>query len=254
MKERPGIMTHIVAGYPSFDDNRKLIGAMARAGVAYIEIQIPFSDPVADGPTILHANQSSLNNGTTVKDCLDFARDMAGQYQNVTFLFMSYYNILFNYGVENFIGQAARCGMYGLIVPDIPLEEDGGLYYRSCLEKGIKPVYVISPTTSRERLALIGHYAGGFIYCTSRIGITGNAKDINKKLGAYVKTVKKITGMPVAVGFGIDSAQKALEIGRFADIIVIGSKVLRIMEQEPQAYEKAVYTFLHDISTALSQS
>lgn len=146
------IMTHIVAGYPSLEDNRKLIAAMAEKGVTYIEIQIPFSDPIADGPTILMANQNALQNGMDVAQCFDLAREMCLKHQSVNFLFMTYYNILFKYGVKKFMKEAAIAGIYGLIVPDIPPEEDHEEYYAAAVSQGLYAVPVVSPTTSPSAL------------------------------------------------------------------------------------------------------
>jgi tryptophan synthase alpha chain len=124
--EKTGIMTHIVAGYPSFEDNMSLMEIMASAGVSFIEIQIPFSDPIADGPAILAANQKSLDQGTTVEDCFALAAEAIGRFPDVNFLFMSYYNILFRHGVDRFVKRCEETGIKGLIVPDIPMERVRG--------------------------------------------------------------------------------------------------------------------------------
>ncbi len=245
-----GIMTHIVAGYPTLPDNRRLIDIMAREGVAYIEIQIPFSDPVADGPTILRANQASLQGGMTVEKCFDLAAEMTGKHEKVNFLFMTYYNIIFRYGVARFMKAARNAGMYGLIVPDIPPEEDTEGFYDSAEKFGLKVVPVVSPTTSRERLTALTEKASGLIYCTSRVGITGTGKSLSSGLKRYVKSIKQITDLPVAVGFGIDSPARASEVGAFADVIVIGSKILKLVD-ENKNFDSAVSDFLQKTTRAL---
>jgi len=245
-----GIMTHIVAGYPTVADNRQLIDIMAREGVQYIEIQIPFSDPVADGPTILKANQASLQGGMTVKQCFDLAAEMSAKHENVHFLFMTYYNIVFRYGVAKFMKAARTAGIYGLIVPDIPPEEDTEGFYAAAGQYGLHAVPVVSPTTSRERLTTLTEKASGMIYCTSRVGITGTGKSLSSGLARYVKEIKKITELPVAVGFGIDSPARASEVASFADIIVIGSKILKLVESEKK-FSSTVSGFLQKVTKAI---
>ena len=237
-------MTHLVFGYPSFEENQKLIATMAKAGVSFIEIQIPFSDPIADGPTILKANQKSLEQGTKVKDCFEFVAKMTKSYPQIRFLIMTYYNIIFNYGTEAFIKKAKKIGIYGLIVPDLPPEEDSEQFYNLSKKNQINPIAVISPTTSHKRLNLIKKNGRGFIYSTSRVGITGSPKKEAENLKNFILKVKKKIGLPVAVGFGINTIEKAKEISAWADIIVIGSKVINLIEENPKNYQEKVYLFL----------
>ncbi len=250
-KKKKDIMTHIVAGYPSLDANRRLIAAMAESGVRYIEIQIPFSDPIADGPTILKANQASLQKGMTLEGCFRFAAEMSARYPEVNFLFMTYYNILFRYGVKRFMGEVKKAGLYGLIVPDIPPEEDHEDYYACACSHGLHAVPVVSPTTSPRRLETLLKKGSGLIYCTSRIGITGTGKSLSGNLAKYVRAMKKKTEMPVAVGFGIDSPRRAAEVAAYADIIVIGSKILKIVESEGKGFAGKVKDFLASVSAEL---
>jgi tryptophan synthase alpha chain len=251
MKKQKALMTHIVAGYPGFNDNREVISAMAEKGVDYIEIQIPFSDPIADGPTMVMANQVSLENGTTVAQCFDFAREMVLSHPDVKFLFMTYYNILFARGIEKFIKEAAQIGLYGLIIPDIPPEEDKDGFFLCCKKHGISAIPVISPTTSSDRLEVLAKNGGDIIYCTSSIGITGSGKKFSAALKKYVQSVQKQTGKAVAIGFNIDSAEKAGKIASFADIVVVGSKMIKIMQENPASWKKDVRNFLSDLKAAL---
>jgi tryptophan synthase alpha chain len=246
------LMTHIVLGYPDLSRNRELIRVMADAGVEFIEMQIPFSDPIADGPTIVSANQKALKQTISVAKCMDFAEEIAASFRNINFLFMSYYNILFNSGIENFVGQAKKSGLYGLIIPDIPFEEDKEGLYAACKKYELNAVYVISPTTTEKRLRKIRDFSSGFVYCTSRIGITGADKNPHARLEQYVVKAKKILNTPIAVGFGIDSAVKAKSISQFADIIVIGSKVLNIVNESRNDFQRPVYEFLSDIKKAIN--
>jgi tryptophan synthase alpha chain len=252
INSKKSLMTHIVLGYPDFSSNRELIKIMAEAGVDYIEMQIPFTDPIADGPTIVNANQKALKQNISVAKCFDFAEEMANSYKNINFLFMSYYNILFNSGIGTFIKRVKRANLYGLIIPDIPFEEDKEELFSTCKKYNLNAVYVISPTTSETRLKRIREVLSGFVYCTSRIGITGADKNPHKKLEQYVIKAKKILDVPIAVGFGIDSSVKANAISQFADIIVIGSKVINIVDKSGNNFQKPVFEFLYDIKKAMN--
>ncbi len=249
---KKNLMTHIVIGYPSIKANIETIRVMQDAGVDYIELQIPFSDPIADGRTILNANQVALEKKITVNDCFRFAESVTGKFKNIDFLFMTYYNIVFNAKTESFIRKAQKTGMYGLIVPDIPPEEDIDNYYGLCKKHGIHPVCVFSPTTSDKRLRNIKEKASGFSYCTSRIGITGAGKKPHEKLGKYILKAKKIIDLPIGVGFGIDSPLSAKAVSEFADIIIIGSKVINIIDKSGKKFQNNVYRFLSDVKKAIS--
>lgn len=226
-------MTHIVAGYPSMDISKKLLYLMAESGVDFIEIQIPFSDPVADGPTIMRANQLSLEGGTTVEDCFRLMRKVAlvrGISDKPKFLFMTYFNVIHHYGVERFCKKAAGCGCYGLIVPDMPIDEEPQeKYLENCKKYGLNAIQVISPLTPEHRLKMIAKVASGFVYCVSRFGTTGQGAALNPKLSAYLKKVKKYIDLPLAVGFGISSKAHVEAVWKEADIAVIGSKIINIL-------------------------
>ncbi|MBN2401958.1 MAG: tryptophan synthase subunit alpha [Spirochaetes bacterium] len=252
INSKKALMTHIVLGYPDLKTNRELIKVMSDTGVDYIEMQIPFTDPIADGPTIVNANQKALLQKISLADCIAFAEEMTASYRNIKFLFMSYYNILFSSGVEPFVKKARDANLYGLIIPDIPFEEDKEDLFATCKRYGLNAVYVISPTTREARLKQIRDVASGFVYCTSRIGITGADKNPHAKLEQYVRRAKKILDAPIAVGFGIDSAAKAKAIAHFADIIVIGSKVINLVNESGSSFQEPVFDFLYGIKKAIS--
>jgi tryptophan synthase alpha chain len=245
------IMTHLILGYPSFKDNRKIISVMADAGVKYIELQIPFSDPIADGPVILSANQASLDNGTKVSECFDFAKKICTLYPEIKFIFMTYYNIPFNYKLERFIKNSKKNGLWGLILPDIIPGKENDAYFNLSIKNNINPIAVVSPTTTDDRLNLYKKLTSGLIYSTSRIGTTGAGKKESIELKQFILNLKKIIHLPVAVGFGIDSPEKASSIAEYADIIVIGSKILKIVNANPNNYERKVYTFLREIQKGI---
>ena len=252
-KQKKNIMTHIVVGYPSIEVNRKLIKIMAEASVKYIELQIPFSDPIADGSTIVNANQRALDNKTKVKDCFELAEESVKLYPNINFLFMTYYNIPFNMGTEKFITKSKEIGMFGSIVPDLPPEEDSENFLWFSQKSNFHPVAVVSPTTSEERINLLSKNTSGLIYSTSRVGITGKNNSPDDRLKSFVIKLKKKIDLPIAVGFGIDSPEKASQIAEFADIIVIGSKVLKLVDKNPNNFEKIVYDFLAKVDSSINK-
>ena len=228
------LMTHLVLGYPSFEVNRRIIAQMVDNGVDCIEMQIPFSEPMADGPVILKANQDSLAAGTTVAACLEFGREMAASY-DIPFLFMTYYNIVFKYGEERFLEAAKAAGITGLIIPDLP-PEMGGEFMTMARDREIAPIMIIAPTSTDERMAELNGWADGFIYCAARRGVTGKKSEFGNELYAYLARCRRATNLPLAVGFGIQNRDDvAALIGR-AEMAVIGSRTIRLVDEEgPEA-------------------
>lgn len=226
------LMTHIVAGYPDLQTSEKLLKLMAENGADFVEIQIPFSDPVADGPTIMQANQKSLEAGTKVADCFELMKKATKIGSGTKFLFMTYFNILHHYGVEKFCKKAAECGCYGLIVPDMPLDEEPQeKYLENCKKYGLKAVQVISPLTPERRLKMIAKVADGLVYCVSKFGTTGQDSELNPQLSSYLRKVKKYIKVPLAVGFGISTRAHVEAVWREAEIAVIGSKIINILNE-----------------------
>lgn len=229
------IMTHIVAGYPSLKESEEIALLMCKSGADFIEIQIPFSDPVADGPAIMAANQKALDNGVKVSDCLKLMKNLYKKTKGISvkpkFLFMAYFNILFRFGVEKFCREAVKCGCYGLIVPDMPIDEEKNDHYlKYCKKYRLNAIQVVSPLTSVDRLKLISKHAKGFIYCVSRYGITGVSKVLNNRLKQYLAKVKRSTALPIAVGFGISNRNQIKAVHKYAEIAVIGSKFIEIIK------------------------
>lgn len=220
------VMTHIVGGYPSLEENEAIVELMAQAGSSFVEIQIPFSDPLADGPTIAHANQLSLDNGTTVEDCFQLMKRLQNKVE-VPLLFMTYINIIFNYGIEAFCARCGELGVYGLIVPDMPHHQearDG--FLAACKRHGLKAIQVVSPITPDERLRDIAEVAEGFLYCVATTGKTGARTEMDTECIAYLDRVREFTDLPLALGFGISSRAMVDAALQKADIAVIGSAVI----------------------------
>jgi len=223
------LMTHLVLGYPSLEVNRQVIKQMVENGVDLIELQIPFSEPVADGPVILKANQDALQHKIKVQDCLDFAAEVIGQY-DIPFLFMTYYNILFKYGVADFVNKAKEIGIQGFIIPDLPPEE-GAEYLQSMKSCGLSPIQIYAPTSTEERMRYLADNGAGFIYCVARRGVTGQQTDFDEDFNTYISRCRSATDLPLAVGFGIrDKGDVAYLTGK-ADIAVIGSETIRLVDE-----------------------
>jgi tryptophan synthase alpha chain len=223
------LMTHIVLGYPSFDDSLRIIETMVQAGVDLMELQIPFSEPTADGPVIARANQRALDDGATVAACLDLAETAARTF-DIPFLLMGYYNILYKYGLAQFVAAMKDKGLKGAIFPDIPPEE-GQTYLEIMRENGLAPIMIFSPTTSAERMRYIDSFAAGFIYCVARKGVTGSETSFSPELGDYLKKCRANTRLPLALGFGLKARSDIEFLKGKAEIAVIGSQTIRVVEE-----------------------
>ncbi|MFT5700645.1 MAG: tryptophan synthase alpha chain [Desulforhopalus sp.] len=228
------LMTHIVLGYPSFETNRKVVAQMAENGVDCIEMQIPFSEPMADGPVILKANQDSLANGTTVKECMAFGAEMAAKH-DIPFLFMTYYNIIYKYGEEQFFKDCQKTNIQGLIIPDLS-PEMGENFFKLAKTYQVAPILIYAPTSTDQRMKTLNNSADGFIYCVARRGVTGSKSSFDEDFDTYLARCKSATTLPLAVGFGIQDKDDVASLKGKADIAVIGSQTIRLVDDKgPEA-------------------
>jgi tryptophan synthase alpha chain len=223
-------MTHVVLGYPTLPLCEKLVDILASKS-DFIELQIPFSDPIADGPTIAGANYQALTQKITLEKCLVFAKKVARKHSQAAFYFMSYYNPIFRYGSTRFIKAAKAAGIRGFIVPDLPLEEAGD-FLQACRKEKLNFIFVLAPNTAPERLKNISKNATGFLYCVARLGVTGKKTKISTDLKKFINQVRKHTRLPLAVGFGIQNRQDLEKIkATGADIAVVGSAIIKSYEK-----------------------
>lgn len=222
------LMTHIVLGYPSFDDSLRIAEQMVEAGVDLMELQIPFSEPIADGPVILHANQKALAAGSTVDRCLEVAARLSREFP-IPFLFMSYFNIAFVRGIERFAQQMQQAGVRGAIIPDLPHEE-GQAMCAAMIERGLDPIYLFSPNTRFERMQAIAQHARGFVYCVARKGVTGSRTEF-ATLDDYLARCRVATSLPLALGFGVKHRDDVAAITGKVDIAVVGSETIRLIDE-----------------------
>jgi tryptophan synthase alpha chain len=226
------LMTHIVLGYPSMDESRRVVEQMVEAGVDLMELQIPFSEPIADGPVILHANQKALAAGATVDKCLELASKLSREFP-IPFLFMSYYNIAFVRGPERFAREMREAGLRGAIIPDLPYEEGSTLLDAMAREQ-LDPIFIYAPNTTDARMAQIAQRARGFIYCVARKGVTGAKTDF-ESLGDYLQRSRRHTQLPLALGFGVKDRRDVEAIKGRADIAVVGSETIRVIDAQGSA-------------------
>jgi tryptophan synthase alpha chain len=224
------LMTHIVIGYPTLEDSLEIVRTMVDAGVDLMELQIPFSEPIADGPVILKANQDALASGVTVPQCLEFGQKVAGRFP-IPFLYMTYYNILFKYGVDRFAGHMQAAGLRGAIVPDLPPEEAGD-YLAAMKRNQLSPIFIFSPTSTEARMQTIANVADGFVYCVARKGVTGDQTRFSRQMDDYLGACRQATGLPLALGFGVKDREDIKFLEGKADIAVIGTQAIRVFERE----------------------
>jgi tryptophan synthase alpha chain len=218
----------ITGGDPDIATTEKLIFALAENGADIIEIGIPFSDPVAEGPTIQAADERSLAAGCTVDKLFEMVSRVSKKV-SVPLLFMTYYNPIFAYGAEQFCENCKTSGIAGLIVPDLPFEESGELKIHT-KKAGLELISLIAPT-SNDRIKMIAKEAEGFLYCVSSLGVTGVRDNIGNAAESMIAAAKTVTDIPCAVGFGVSSPNQAAEAAKYADGVIIGSAIVKIVAE-----------------------
>lgn len=238
---KPAFVGFLTAGFPTLEATVPALLAMQAAGVSVIEVGVPFSDPLADGPAIDAANQVALKNGISVKKVLGLVKEARGKGLTVPTVLMGYFNPLVRYGEEKFVEEALDAGVNGFIVVDLPIDECGD-FVSLCDKKGLAFVPLVAPTTPDERLESIVKVAKGFIYCVSVLGVTGTRTDLPPDLGAFIDRLKtKVAAIaakeglarppPLAVGFGISTREQVKAVGKLADGVVMGSAIIKTIEK-----------------------
>ena len=229
-KKQSGLVTFITAGDPDAETCAKILAGLPNAGADIIELGMPFSDPMADGPAIQAANLRALNGGTNLAKVLELARGFRKSDNETPLVLMGYFNPIFRYGVEKFLKEAKAAGVDGLIIVDLPPEEDHEMAEPTA-EAGINFIRLVTPTSDAKRLPVILKNAGGFLYYVSVAGITGSKKASAETVKKALEQVRKQTKLPVAVGFGISTSDEARTIAAFSDAVVVGSAIVnRIAE------------------------
>lgn len=246
------LITYIMAGDPSMEKTEDLIYALEEGGADIIELGVPFSDPLADGPVIQRASERALVSKTTLIKVLNMVSRVRER-SNIPIVLMTYYNIIFNYDERSFVKDALRAGVDGVIIPDLPPEE-GQLLIELAKSAGLDTIFLLAPTSSEKRISLISKKSKGFIYYVSLTGVTGIRTELSASIAPMMEKIKRETTKPVAVGFGISDAKQAAEACGFADGIVIGSAIVKIVEEnlDDEAMTARVRDFASGIKAAIS--
>jgi tryptophan synthase alpha chain len=230
-ERRATFMPFFTIGYPDLPTSLQVIEALVEAGADAIEIGMPFSDPLADGPVIQHASQIALNNGISTADCIEAVRTLRTRGVNVPLVMMGYINPLLTYTLERFARDAAAAGANGFIVPDLPPEEAGEMV-SYCAANSLALIPLLAPTSTPERIRQVVSLARGFVYLVSVTGVTGARETLPPDLADYIRRVRSLTTLPLAVGFGIGRPEQARVVAGLADGIIVASALIRLMESQ----------------------
>ena len=247
--EHTALIPYVTVGYPTVEATLKMVPLLASSGCDIVELGIPFSDPLADGVTIQKASFRALQNGVTPKLCLEVARQLSSKV-NIPLVFMTYFNPVFSYGVEEFCAACNRAGIDGLIIPDLPPEE-GSELEASTQKQGLDLIYLLAPTSTEERIRLIAERSRGFIYLVSVIGVTGARDSLPADLEAFVARVRQVATQPLCVGFGISTPEQARQVARISDGVIVGSRIIQLMEADESMVE--VMDFARELRCALDR-
>lgn len=241
----------VTCGDPDLETTARLVREMAAAGADIIELGIPFSDPTAEGPVIQSANARALRNGVTTDQIFALVRELRKDI-SVPLAFMTYANVVFSYGTERFLRNAAEAGLNGLILPDVPFEEKAE-FAPACKKAGIDFISLIAPT-SQERIKTIAADAEGFVYCVSSLGVTGERSSISTDLSAMVRLVREANpNIPCAIGFGISTPEQAREMAKIADGVIVGSAIVRMVGEKGRDSVADVGVYVRRMKQAISE-
>ena len=230
---RPTLIAYITCGDPDLATTQQIALAAIKAGAEILELGVPFSDPVADGPVIQRASQRALEHGTKLADVLDLARDLRKQHSETGLVIFTYLNPMLRFGLERFADAARQARLDGALITDLTVEEARD-YLRIMRSRGLATIFLAAPTSTDERLRRIAAASTGFIYAVSRTGVTGERNELPEDARALVRRVRKFTKLPIAVGFGISSGQQVAAVAEYAEGAVVGSAIVRCIEEAPQ--------------------
>ena len=223
------LMTHVIAGYPSLEANWQMLEIMQEVGVDMVELQMPFSEPVADGPTFARANQLALRQGISLDQYFDFMRRATSTF-NFPHLMMGYYNVAFRLGHAEFCARLGENGATGFILPDLPFEEYGDLFALS-VARHLSPILLMTPTNTPARMRAIGQHSTGFVYAVARKGVTGRRTDLDYGLKSFVEGCRGATELPLALGFGLRRGDDLRRLQGAVEMAIVGSALLEVWEE-----------------------
>ncbi len=241
---KKALIPYIMAGDPSLDATRKYVLSLEKSGADIIELGVPFSDPLADGPTIQRAAERSLLKGTTLKKVLALVREIR-KASDIPLILMTYFNPVFKYGTERFIKEAVKSGVDGVIIPDL-IPDEAEEFISLSRFHGLDTIFLLAPTSTEDRIKIVSKASSGFIYYVSMTGITGSRLSLAKDMKATIDAIKTMSKKPVAVGFGISSPDEAASVSKLADGVIIGSAIVKLISKG-----KSINTFVRNVRKAI---
>jgi tryptophan synthase alpha chain len=238
-QNKKAFIPYIMAGDPSLERTKELVLLLEECGADIVELGVPFTDPLADGPTIQHAAERALKNRVTLKKVIQCVKDIRTK-TDIPIVLMTYYNPVFKYGEERFVKDADSCGVDGVIIPDLPPDE-GDVIIKLSKKEDFATIFLVAPTSTPERIKKVAISASGFIYYVSMRGITGTKLSLDSSIKNSIVKIRKITDKPIAVGFGISTPEEAAAVSKFSDGIIVGSAIVKKISEESS--DKALKEF-----------
>jgi tryptophan synthase alpha chain len=245
--KKPGLVVYVTCGDPDLATTREIVLAAIEAGADVIELGVPFSDPLADGPVIQRASERALRHGTCLAHVLTLAAEVRQHAQSTGLVVFSYLNPILRMGMEKFCLVARHAGVDGVLVTDLPVEE-AGEYLQAMKPNDLAPVFLAAPTSTDARLKAIAEASRGFVYAVSRTGVTGARQQLAGDAQKLVRRLRRVTKLPIAVGFGVSNAEQFAEVGKFADAAVVGSAIVETIERNRGGEAAAVGEFVRTLS------
>jgi len=248
-ENKPSLIAYVTCGDPDLATTREVILAAIDAGASVIELGVPFSDPLADGPVIQRASERALKHGTSLRNVLTLASEVREHSQSVGLVIFSYLNPILRMGLAKFCHVARLAGVDGTLITDLPVEESAE-YLREARKNDLATIFLAAPTSADQRLKMIAQVSSGFIYAISRTGVTGARQQMTGDAQSLVKRIRRFSKLPVAVGFGISTPAQFAAVGKFAEAAVVGSGIVHIIEQNPGREAASVAEFVGQLLAA----
>ncbi len=245
-ENKPSLVAYVTCGDPDLDTTREIVLAAIEAGAGIIELGVPFSDPLADGPVIQRASERALKHGTSLEQVMKLAAEIREHSQSVGLIVFSYLNPILRMGMSKFCKVARHAGLDGALITDLPVEESAE-YLREARRNDLVTIFLAAPTSTDQRLKQIAEVATGFVYAVSRTGVTGARQQMPEDASGLVKRLRRFTKLPVAVGFGISTPEQFESVGKFAEAAVVGSAIVQTIERNPGREAVSVAEFVRGL-------
>jgi tryptophan synthase alpha chain len=250
-ESKPSLVAYVTCGDPDLKTTREVILAAIEAGASVIELGVPFSDPLADGPVIQRASERALKHGTSLEHVLKLAAEIREHSQSVGLVIFSYLNPILRMGLARFCQIARLAGVDGTLITDLPIEESAE-YLREARKNDLATIFLAAPTSTDQRLKRIAEVSSGFIYAISRTGVTGERQQMSADASGLVNRIRRFSKLPVAVGFGISTPAQFAAVGKFAEAAVVGSAIVHVIEQNPAREAASVSEFIRQLTAVSS--